>query len=182
MRTRRASVLIVVLMALAWSLGIFTAPAAAQKFGNFVNQKFKFATQLPNHWESNVKDNSLIFSGPKNTEERFVTINFQFINRQPRDTLEGQGKDLESQWAALQGYKLLEKGKGSISGQPALRLVAVYQPPQAGGEPYQQEQYVIERGAYFYYVGFTSPQRLFHKYKWAMDHAIKTFKFLPEGG
>ena len=39
----------------------------------------------------------------------------------------------------------------------------------------------MERGPYFYYIGYTAPQRLFKKYKWALDQVIKTFKFLPDG-
>ena len=171
--------LMVVLMAMAWSLGLFTAPATAQKFADFVNPKFKFATQLPSHWESKVKDNSLIFSGPKNTEEYNTTINFQFINRNPQDSLETQGQDLERQWAAMPGYKLLGRDTGRLSGQPALRLRAVYQASQ-GGELFQQDQLLVERGPYYYCIGYTAPQRLFNKYKWALDHVLKTFKFLPE--
>ena len=119
--------LMVVLLAMALSLGLFTAPAPAQKFADFVNQKFKFATQLPSHWESAVKDNSLIFPGPKGSEDFNVTINFQFINRKSQDSLEAQGQDLERQLATFPGYKLLSREKGRISGQPALRLVMVYQ-------------------------------------------------------
>ena len=172
--------LMVVLMAITWSLGLFTAPAPAQKFADFVNPKFKFATQLPSHWESYVKDNSLIFSGPKGTEEYHATINFQFINRKPQDSLETLGQDLERQWATPQDYKLLGRDNGRLSGQPALRLKAVYRPFK-GGELFQQEQLLVERGPYYYCIGYTAPQRLFSKYKWALDQVLKTFKFLPEG-
>ena len=180
MRTWCGRALMVVLMAMAWSLGLFTAPAPAQKFANYVNQKFKFATQLPSHWESYVKDNSLIFHGPKGTEEYHTTINFQIINRTPQDSLETQGQDLERQWSTFPDYKLLGRDKGRLAGQPALRLRAVYQAPQ-GGELFQQEQLVVERGPYYYCIGDTAPQRLFSKYKWALDQVLKTFKFLPEG-
>ena len=168
----------IVLMAMALSLGLFIGLAPAQKFADFVNQKFKFATQLPSHWESAVKDNSLVFSGPQGTEEYNVTINFQFINRKSQDSLEAQGQDLERQLATAQGYKLLVQEKGRISGQPALRLAMVY---QTSSGLYQQEQFLVERGPYFYYIGYTAPQRLFKKYKWALDQVIKTFKFLPDG-
>ena len=62
MRAWGGRALMLVLMAMALSLGLFIGLAPAQKFADFVNPKFKFATQLPSHWESSVKDNSLIFS------------------------------------------------------------------------------------------------------------------------
>ena len=180
MKTYAGRSLMVFVLAMAWCLVGFTAPAPAQKFGNFVNKKFGFATQLPNHWVSEVKDNSLIFSGPKNTEEYFTTINFQFINRKPKGSLEAQGKDLEQQWARGQNYKLLSREKIRVGGQPALRLKAVYKLP-TGKETFQQDQVVVERGRYYYHIGYTAPQELFGKYKWAFDHVLKSFKFLPAG-
>ncbi len=155
---------------------------AAQEFGEYTNNKFKFSTRLPRHWVSEIKNtpktSAIIFSGPQNTEEYYITINLQVINRQPEDTLQSQAQGFAQQLSTAPRYKIISLEEGNLAGQPAVRIKALYQGPGTK-ELFKQDQVLAEKGAYFYWIGYTAPEDLFDKYSMFMDQAIGSFKFLP---
>jgi len=57
-------------------------------------------------------------------------------------------------------------------------MVAIYQLP-GEKEMYKQDQLIVERGKYFYWIGYTAPENLFEKYKGIMEQAVGSFQFLP---
>jgi hypothetical protein len=159
-----------------------TVAGAAEQFVPYQNDRFRFATEVPSHWVSELKNtktsSARIFSGPPRTEAYYTTINFQVVIRKPQETVEDQAKGIQKQWATAPRYKLLANDKGTLGGQPAIRLVAVYQLPGTN-EMYGQEQYVTVNGDYFYWIGYTAPGNLFEKYQPVMEKAISRFRFLP---
>ena len=166
-------------------LSILMIPTIAKSEVQFVpykNERFKFAAMVPKHWVSELKNtkttSARIFSGPPRTEAYYTTINFQVVIRKPRETVENQAQDIEKQWAGARKYKLLAKDNGTLGGQPAIRLVAVYQGPGTN-ELFGQEQYITVNGNYFYWVGYTAPANLYDKYIPNMEKAISSFRFLP---
>jgi hypothetical protein len=171
--------LLVFIMILA---GVSVRSAWAQEFGEYTNNKFKFSTRLPRHWVSEIKNtpktSAIIFSGPKDTEEYYTTINLQVTTRQPKDTLKSQAQGFAKQLATAPKYKILSLDEGNLAGQPAVRIKAVYQGPGTK-ETFKQDQVIAEKGAYFYWIGYTAPEDLFEKYAKFMEQAIGSFKFLP---
>jgi hypothetical protein len=179
MKARPGWTVAVTLGAIALIFGLAGAPRAAeQKFTEFVSQKFKISLQLPSHWVSQSHDNNLIYSGPKGTEEAMTTITLQFIKPQSGTTLEAQAQGIQKQWGTAKKYRLLSKKNLQVAGQPAMQMVVEYQMPQ-GTEMYRQEQLIIQRGEFFYWMGYIAPVNFFAKYHTAMDQAIRSFQFLP---
>ena len=175
--------LISALIGLALVLGLLTAPAVAQEFKEYVNEKLKFSTKFPDNWQSEAKKTktggtALVFSGSKGTDEYYTTINIQVVHRQPKNTLQTQAQGFAKQLAATPKYKILSLVEGDLSGQKAVRVVAIYQIPN-GKEMFKQDQLIIERDKYFYWLGYTAPEKLFEKYKGIMEQAVSSFQFLP---
>lgn len=168
---------------LALSLVMVAAAAGAEdRFVPYQNKQFRFATVVPKHWVSELRNtkttSARIFSGPQRTEAYYTTINFQVVVRKPKETVEDQAKGIQKQWATASRYKLLANDKGTLGGQPAIRLIAVYQGPGTN-EMYGQEQYITVNGDYFYWIGYTAPGNLYDKYRPIMEQAINNFRFLP---
>ncbi len=163
-------------------LSLIAFEASAQGFKPYLNDKFKFAFEVPAHWVTELKKtesaNALIFSGPKGSPEYFTTINVQIVFRTPETSLEDQIAEIIRQWSSAPRFKLISKERGRLAGQPAVRLVARYQ--LAGTKDmYGQEQYLTERGEYYYWIGYTAPLDMFERYRWIMDRSIASFRFLP---
>ena len=154
-----------------------TEPSASFKFAAYKNDKFHFATQLPAHWELSVADGSLVFSGKKNTEDYVTTINFQIIYRNDNTSLDLQAQDLQDQLSAMKSFSLISNEKGQLAGSPAVRMIVSYQTANST-ELYQQEQVIVEHGAYYYWIGYTTPKRLFDKYRFVMAEAMTSFHFI----
>ena len=164
-------------------LGLFAIPAPAQDTKEYINNELKFSTKFPANWQSASKETktdgtALIFSGPQGTDEYFTTINIQLIHRQPETTVKSQAQDFAKQLTTVPKYKILSVVEGDLSGQKAVRIVAIYQMP-GGEEIFKQDQLIVERGKYFYWIGYTAPENLFEKYKGIMEQAIGSFQFLP---
>jgi len=181
--TRYAYRLIFALIGLSLVLGLLTAPAVAQDIKEYVNNEFKFSTKFPGNWQSEAKKTktggiALIFSGPQGTDEYYTTINLQVVHRQPKETLQAQAQGFAKQLATAPKYKILSLVEGDLSGQKAVRVVAIYQLP-GGEEMFKQDQLIVERGKYFYWIGYTAPENLFEKYKGIMEQTVGSFQFLP---
>jgi len=156
------------------------AGPAGLTYEKYVNRKFGFVAELPAHWESALKNNSLIFCGAKGTEEHDTTVNFQIINKKPGSTVRSEADDLLAQWKTLEVFNLDKMDQGDLNGHQASYMVASYELP--GGQAFQQMQAVIERDPYYYMIGYTAPKALFMKYYFVMIHLIGTFQFteIPE--
>lgn len=181
-KTKRSGPVIRLALLLMIMAVVSVPSAAAQEFGEYTNNTFKFSTRLPRHWVSEIKNtpktSAIIFSGPQNTEEYYTTINLQVITRQPEDTLQSQAQGFAKQLATAPRYKIISLEEGNLAGQPAVRIKALYQGPGTR-ELFKQDQVLAEKGAYFYWVGYTAPEDLFDKYSLFMDQALGSFKFLP---
>ncbi len=169
--------------AVALSIMVTTAVAGAEdQFVPYQNKQFRFATVVPKNWVSELRNtkttSARIFSGPERTEAYYTTINFQVVIRKPRETVEDQANEIQKQWATAPRYKLLANDTGTLGGQPAVRLIAVYQAPGTT-ETYGQEQYITVNGDYFYWIGYTAPGNLYDQYHPIMERAINNFRFLP---
>lgn len=151
-----------------------TGQVSGMKYDLYRNPKFGFVTELPAHWESKVKNNAHVFSGPQGSEEYQTTINFQIIQRQGQ-TARSQAEELVAQWRKMEGFELLDQKQGECFGQPCWLLMVRYK--LSAGEIFQQQQLVIEREPYFYLIAFTAPPDLFLKYGFVMTHLMETFKF-----
>jgi len=174
--------LISALIVLALLLGLFAVPALARDIKKYVNNEFKFSTNFPGNWLSEAKKTktggiALVFSGPQGTDEYYTTINLQVVHRQPKETLQSQAQGFAKQLATAPKYKIFSVVEGDLSGQKAVRMVAVYQLP-GGEEMFKQDQLIVERGNYFYWIGYTAPENLFEKYKGIMEQAVGSFQFL----
>ena len=44
---------------------------------------------------------------------------------------------------------------------------------------YKQDQFVSERGQYFYLIAYTAPFDLYDKYHAVMERVVQSFEFLP---
>jgi hypothetical protein len=177
---------------LAWALvlscgaSVVVARQAAQpmKYVTYTNVQFKFAADVPGHWVAEGKNSptssALVFSGPKGSDEYFTTINFQIVQRraQGEDGMDVRARDLQRQWGTAAKYQLVSQEKGQLAGAPSVRMVAQYQGP-GSTDLYRQEQFVCEKGQYFYLVSYTAPLDLYAKYYASMERVIKTFRFLP---
>lgn len=151
-----------------------TSGPPGMKYDKYVNKKFGFVTELPAHWESQVKDNAHIFCGAKGTEEYDTTVNFQIINKKPGSTIKSEADEIISQWKAMSAFKLDQSNTGDMNGNQATYLVASFETP--GGESYRQMQVIIDRAPYYYMIGYTAPKNLFMKYYFVMIHLLATFQ------
>jgi hypothetical protein len=174
------------LMVLGCGVSVALAQQAVPsvKYVPYRNAQFKFATEVPGHWQAEGKDSptssALVFSGPKGNEEYYTTINFQIVQRRPQgeDGIEVRARDIQRQWGTAAKYQLVSQEKLQLAGAPAVRMIAQYQGP-GSSEMYKQEQFVCEKGQYFYLVSYTAPLDLYAKHYAAMERVIKTFQFLP---
>jgi hypothetical protein len=154
------------------------------KYVPYRNAEFKFATEVPGHWVAEGKasptSSALVFSGPKGNEEYYTTINFQIVQRRPQgeDGIEVRARDIQRQWGTAAKYQLISQDKVPLAGAPSIRMIAQYQLP-GSSEMYKQEQFVAERGQYFYLVSYTAPLDLYAKHYAKMERVIKMFQFLP---
>jgi hypothetical protein len=144
-------------------------------YDKYVNAKFGFVTELPAHWESQVKDNAHVFSGPKGADEYEATVNFQIITRKAGSTLKNEADGILSRWKAMSGFSLDQTNEGDMNGNRALYMVASYELP--GGRPFRQFQAIIDREPFYYMVGYTAPQTIFMKYYFVIVHLLGTFQF-----
>ncbi len=155
-------------------------PAAAgsgpMKYDLYRNPKFGFATELPAHWESSVKDNTHLFCGAQETEQHQTTINFQFIHK-GNQTIRNQADEIIGQWKAMDDFDLDEVKQGEIAGHDMLYMVARFRTPS--GAFFRQKQVIIERDPYYYMIAYTAPGDLYPKYEFVMTHLLETFRFLP---
>ena len=163
-------------------LHLLVQAVCGQEYVEYRNEKFKFGAKLPAHWMSEVNNtpgkSARIFSGHQGTVEYYTTINFQVVIRKGDEGNTVREKELVGQWKTAPKFKMLARDEGTLAGQPALRLVVVYQMP-GGKEMYGQEQYITHRGPYFFLIGYTAPGNLFDKYQPIMENAINSFRFLP---
>ncbi|MFZ2639421.1 MAG: zinc ribbon domain-containing protein [Verrucomicrobiia bacterium] len=155
------------------------AAAGAVRYDRYANPKFGFVTELPAHWESEVKDNSHLFSGPKGAEDYRVTINFQFITMTSANSLPQQRRTVIDQWRRMQDYRLVEDETHNFQNQYlTVYLHATYKLPDKD-TLWEQTQIIVERQPYYYCIGYTAPQALFEKYYPHMKHLIQTLRFTP---
>ena len=166
------------------SVALAQQAAPSVKYVTYRNAQFKFATEVPGHWQAEGKDSptssALVFSGPKGSDEYYTTINFQVVQRRPQgeDGIEVRARDLQRQWGTAAKYQLISQEKGQLAGAPSVRMVAQYQGP-GGSDMYKQEQFVCEKGQYFYLVSYTAPLDLYARHYAQMERVIKMFQFLP---
>lgn len=155
------------------------AAAGAVKYDRYANPKFGFVTELPAHWESEVRNNTHLFSGPKGSEDYNVTVNFQFIAMTAPGQVAQQKQSAVEQWQKLEGFRLIEDNIYKLQDQyPAGFLHACYKMP-GNDTLWEQIQVIIERQPYYYFIGYTSPQPLFEKYYPHLKHLIQTLRFTP---
>jgi len=155
------------------------AAAGAVRYDRYANPKFGFVTELPAHWESEVRDNTHLFSGPKGSEDYHVTINFQFIAMTAPGQVARQKQDALGQLQRLEGFRLIEDNVYQLQDQyPAGFLHACYKLP-GNDTLWEQIQIIIERPPYYYFIGYTSPQPLFEKYYPHLQRLIRTLRFTP---
>lgn len=153
--------------------------AGAVRYDRYANPKFGFVTELPAHWESQVRDNSHVFSGPKGAEDYNTTINFQFITMTADNSLPQQRRTVIEQWKHMQDYRLVEDETQNFQNQyTTVYLHAGYKLP-GNDTLWEQIQVIIERQPYYYFIGYTSPQPLFEKYYPHLKHLIQTLRFTP---
>jgi len=174
----------------AWVLSCGASVVVAQqavqpvKYVPYTNAQFKFATEVPGHWQAEAKNSptssALVFSGLKGSDEYYTTINFQIVQRRTEgpDGVDVRAGDIQRQWGTAAKYQLISQAKSQFAGAPAMRMVAQYQAPGAS-ELYKQEQIVAEKGQYFYLVSYTAPLELYDKHYASMERVIQTFQFLP---
>ena len=152
-----------------------TAGPPKMKYDIYANKKFGFATELPAHWDSEVKDNAQVFSGRKDTEQYNTTVNFQFIIKKEGRNIRNQADEILAQWKTMKGFELDKIKQGDMDGHDALYMVASYTLPN--GEAFQQMQVIIQRDPYYYMIGYTAPKDLFMKYYFVVVHLLEKFKF-----
>ncbi len=151
----------------------------AVRYDIYTNPKFGFVTELPAHWESEVKGNSHVFSGPKGAEDYRATINFQFIAMTSANSLPQQRRMVIDQWRRMQDYRLVEDETHNFQNQYlTVYLRAVYRLP--GSEIlWEQAQVIVERPPYYYCIAYTAPQPIFEKYHPHMKHLFLSLRFTP---
>lgn len=156
------------------------AVTAAVKYDRYANPKFGFVTELPAHWESEVRDNTHLFSGPKGSEDNNVTINFQFVAMNVPGQVAQQKRDALEQWQRMEGFRLIEDNVYNLRDQyPTGFLHVLYKTP-GNDTPWEQVQVIVERQPHYYYhIGYTAPQPLFEKYYPHMKRLIQTLLFTP---
>lgn len=147
------------------------------RFKDYTNSNFSFGTRLPRDWQSVVSGEELIFSGAAATEQYLTTIKFRFVTNTIGNTLRGQIQEFEEQFSGRKGFRLLSSEPVQIEGSPAVRLLIEYDGPEEIG-PFRQDQFIVDRGLYYYYVSYAAPVELFDKYKFVMDELVDSFKFL----
>lgn len=153
-------------------------PADAKiSYAVFKNAKFGFSLEVPRHWTQKTRDNAMVFSGAKGTEQYLSTINIQLVNRAPGSSLAAQAEELISQWQKLDGYKLEGYNAGEFHNKPCVYLAATYLALDTDNK-YQQVQVIAERDKYHYFMAYTAPARVADKYLPVFYHAVKTFRFL----
>ena len=146
------------------------------RFTDYTNRNFGFSTRLPRNWQGTVTGEELVFSGFRATEQFLTTVKFQFVTNTLGNTLEGQAQELEDEWSGLKGYRLLSREPFRFEGNPAVRMAAEYDGPEDSGV-FRQDQIIMDRGLYYYYIAYTAPVPLFDKYKFVMDELVDSFKF-----
>jgi hypothetical protein len=140
-----------------------------------------FSMMVPAHWQSESKKTqtggtALLFSGAQGTEEYDTTINIQIIKRSAEDTLTDQAQHLADQWNTAPKYELIAYDDATLNDHPAVRLVATYQIP--GGEDImKQDQVIVKREKFFFWIGYTAPENLFEKYQEHFEKALGSFRF-----
>lgn len=146
------------------------------RFTDYTNRNFSFATRLPRNWQGTVTGEELVFSGLQATEQFLTTVKFRFVTNTMGNTLEGQTQELEDEWSRMKAYRILSREPFRFEGNPAIRMVAEYDGPEDSGA-FRQDQIIVDRGLYYYYIAYTAPVPLFDKYKFVMDELVDSFKF-----
>jgi hypothetical protein len=156
------------------------APASAQQYTDYTNQRLGFSFQVPANWPAPEKKSvaTLIFSGPQGSLQYRTTINVQLVQRKANANLQTEAKEIIKQWATAPKYKLLSRQTGSLAGKRGMRLVVQYQLPGTE-EMFKQEQFIVDRPPYFFWIGYTAPLELFDANRHFMAKAIETLKFMP---
>ncbi|MEW5910940.1 MAG: DcrB-related protein [Thermodesulfobacteriota bacterium] len=139
-----------------------------------------FSIQVPKHWLPPEKKGTgtLVFSGPKGSEQYQTTINVQLVRSPAGSSLAKEVQEIEKQWGAAPQYRLLAKQTGTLAGQRGVRLLAQYQLPGTT-QMFKQEQFIVDRSPYFFWLGYTAPLALFDKHQAVMVQAVNTLKFVP---
>ena len=155
------------------------AGASAQEYVDYLNKQFGFAFEVPKQWPPPVKKSvaTLIFSGPQGSEQYHTTINVQLVKK-PGESLQNQVEGVKKQWATATGFKLLSQQPGSLSGYRGVRLLAQYQLPGTN-QKFKQEQFIVDRSPYFFWLAYTAPLELFPKYQSIMSQAVGSLRFIP---
>lgn len=115
-----------------------------------------------------------VFSRPKGTEAFYATVVFQFITRSTRATLADQVKRIEGQIGGSPGGAVTEKVRLTMTGQPAMRVRSRF---MQKNEPFQQEMHIVERGTYFYWIGYTANPRIYARYYPVYAGVMKGLRF-----
>ncbi len=162
------------------SAGINGSVAIAQPplaYAAYTNEALNFTVDLPGSWVAEEKDQTLVFSGQRGSEQWQTTINFQLV--------EGGGQniasvvaELKSQWAGFDpAYRLTEEQSGLLDEHAAQRLLVEYQ-DKSHQALIRQEQFVAQYPDYFYLIAYTAPFDLYDQYHAAMDRVLKSFHVL----
>lgn len=170
-----------VVMALAAMIACMPfAVASAQQFKEYTDQSLGFSFQIPSNWPAPEKKSvaTLIFSGPKGSPQFRTTINVQLVQRKANATLQTAEQSLIKQWSTAPKFKLISRQTGSLANTRGVRLMAQYQLPGTT-EMFKQEQFIVDRSTYFFWIGYTAPIELFDANQHFMAKAIDTLKFMP---
>ncbi|MCF8033741.1 MAG: DUF1795 domain-containing protein [Desulfarculaceae bacterium] len=132
--------------------------------------------ELPAKWVSEKKANALVFSGAKGTPEFRTTITLQVVDQNTYPNLDAVAADYLGQWSRNPGYKLLTRKTGKLDGRPGIMIAARY---QHRGRAFHQEQVIIQRRPYYYLLGYTAPEDIFHQGMKHMARALASFRFIP---
>gem|GEM_PF-5551791 len=167
-------------LSLAVLLTLGAALASAQEYVGYTYNPMGFSLQVPKHWlpPERKGTGTLVFSGPKGSEQYQTTISVQLVRPPAGSSLQKEVQAVEQQWRSAPQYQLLSKQTGTLAGQRGVRLLAQYQMPGTT-QIYKQEQFIIDRAPYFFWLGYTAPLPLFDKHQAAMVKAVNTLKFVP---
>ncbi len=149
--------------------------ATGFQFARYPNQKFGFETLIPSHWESEVKDNSQVFSAPRGGKDYGATFNWQVIRQEKGASLDTQADELITEMQDFSHFILREKSRRIAGGKQAVHLLVSFE--TAGGEPMMMDWLIVDKLPYFFWFGYTAPTAIFEKYEEVASKAASALKF-----
>ncbi|MBI4277201.1 MAG: hypothetical protein HY660_01995 [Armatimonadetes bacterium] len=147
-----------VVLALLGALAVPGDAATAVGTRQYANPRFAISFEFPSDWAPEAEGSHAISFAPRGPRGCQAEVRVRFDGRGKGRTLEGEVIEFTRALAGRPGAQLIAQEQVTVAGKRGVRLRSRFIRRE---ETVRQEQYIVEHGIWFYWIGYTASSQVF---------------------